>query len=94
MSTTTIRLPEDLKARVASAAELAGVTAHAFILEAIAERTSQAEARAAFVREGRERLREFEGTGMAIPWGEARQYLLGRAAGQKAARPRARKVGR
>ncbi len=94
MSTTTIRLPEDLKARVASAAEQAGVTAHAFILEAIAERTSHAEARAAFVREGRERLGEFEATGMAIPWGEARQYLLERAAGKKAARPRARKIVR
>jgi len=94
MSTTTIRLPEELKARVASAAEQAGITAHAFILEAIAERTLQAEARAAFVREGRERLAEFEATGMAIPWGEARQYLLERAAGQKVVRPRARNTGR
>jgi hypothetical protein len=31
---------------------------------------------------------------MAIPWGEARQYLLDRAAGKKMARPRARKIGR
>ena len=35
MSTTTIRLEDDLKARVAAAAERAGVTAHAFILDAI-----------------------------------------------------------
>ncbi len=31
MSTTTIRLPEDLKARVAAAAERAGTTAHSLI---------------------------------------------------------------
>lgn len=37
MSTTTIRLPEELKVRIARAAEQAGTTAHHFILEAIAE---------------------------------------------------------
>jgi hypothetical protein len=34
MSTTTIRLPEDLKARVASAAKRSGKTVPGFILEA------------------------------------------------------------
>jgi predicted transcriptional regulator len=45
MSTTTIRLPDELKARVALAAEQAGTTAHQFILQAIAEKTAQAELR-------------------------------------------------
>lgn len=94
MSTTTIRLPEDLKARVASAAEHAGITAHAFILAAIAERAELAEARAAFSLECRERLDKLEATGLAIPWDEARRYLLDRAAGKNAARPKARKIGR
>ncbi|MDE2257829.1 MAG: CopG family transcriptional regulator, partial [Xanthomonadaceae bacterium] len=31
MSTTTIRLPDDLKARIATAAERAGTTSHNFI---------------------------------------------------------------
>jgi predicted transcriptional regulator len=48
MTTTTIRLPEDLKARVATAAKRSGMTAHSFILEAIAEKTQQAELRADF----------------------------------------------
>ncbi len=48
MSTTTIRLPEDLKARVAAAADRAGKTAHGFILEAIAEKAANEEQRAAF----------------------------------------------
>jgi toxin ParE1/3/4 len=43
MSTTTIRLEDELKARVAAAAERAGTTAHAFILEAIAQTVEQAE---------------------------------------------------
>ncbi len=46
MSTTTIRLPEELKARIAAAAERAGTTAHNFILEAIAEKADQKELRA------------------------------------------------
>ena len=43
MSTTTIRLPEDLKERVSQAADRAGTTAHGFILEAIAEKAEREE---------------------------------------------------
>jgi predicted transcriptional regulator len=48
MSTTTIRLPEDLKARVTAAAKRAGTTSHNFILEAIAEKADQEERRGDF----------------------------------------------
>lgn len=37
MSTTTMRIEDDFKARVAASAELAGKTSHAFILDAIAQ---------------------------------------------------------
>jgi len=43
MSTTTIRIEDDLKARVASAAERAGKTTHAFMLDAIAQTVEQIE---------------------------------------------------
>ncbi|MBI3937042.1 MAG: ribbon-helix-helix protein, CopG family, partial [Betaproteobacteria bacterium] len=43
MSTTTIRLPQDLKERVARAAKRTGATAHGFILEAIREKAEQEE---------------------------------------------------
>jgi predicted transcriptional regulator len=45
---TTIRLPADLKARVAAAAARAGKTSHSFILEAIAEKAEQEERRSDF----------------------------------------------
>ena len=48
MSTTTIRLPQDLKKRIARAAERAGSTAHSFILEALAEKAEQEERRTEF----------------------------------------------
>lgn len=55
MSTTTIRLPEDLKARVAEAAKRSGTTAHSFILEAIAEKAEHEELRADFETVAEER---------------------------------------
>jgi hypothetical protein len=39
-TTTTIRLPEDLKARIATAAERAGKTTHSFILKQSQKRLS------------------------------------------------------
>lgn len=45
MSTTTIRLPDDLKTRIAAAAVRTGTTSHNFILEAIAEKADQEEMR-------------------------------------------------
>ncbi len=48
MTTTTIRLSDELKARVSKAAKRAGTTSHSFIPEAIAEKTAQAEQRADF----------------------------------------------
>lgn len=94
MSTTTIRLPKDLKARVAAAAERAGITPHGFILEAIAEKADQAERRAAFHDEAEERYAALLASGKAIPWEKMRGYLEQRAAGKSVARPRARKLTR
>ncbi|WP_396190587.1 DUF1778 domain-containing protein, partial [Flavobacterium sp.] len=46
VATTTIRLPDDLKARIADAAKQVGTTTHSFILAAIAEKAEQVELRA------------------------------------------------
>jgi predicted DNA-binding protein len=43
VTTTTIRIDDDLKARVATAAERAGKTSHAFTVDAIAQATEDAE---------------------------------------------------
>lgn len=75
MSTTTIRLDDDLKARMSAAAEQAGKTAHAFILDAIAESVAQAEFDAELDQLCEERWAEFLVTGEAIDWDEAKAYL-------------------
>ncbi|EIL93187.1 MULTISPECIES: ribbon-helix-helix protein, CopG family [Rhodanobacter] len=94
MSTTTIRLPDELKARVAEAAAQAGTTSHNFILEAIAEKADAAERRADFHTEADRRYAEFLKTGESIPWDDMRRYLEDRLAGKPATRPSARKLDR
>lgn len=94
MSTTTIRLPEDLKERVAVAAERAGTTAHSFIVLAIAEKAEQAERQAEFHGVAEQRYAAIVASGKTISWNDMRGHLEGRLAGKPGPRPRARKLAR
>lgn len=94
MSTTTLCLPEDLKARVAAAAERAGTTSHNFILEAIAEKAEQEERRGDFDEIAEKRCAQIVASGKTIPWSEMRSYLVDRLAGKAAKRPVASKLAR
>jgi predicted transcriptional regulator len=91
MSTTTIRLPAELKARIACAAERAGRTTHSFILEAIAEKAEQEELRAGFDEEADARLGNIAASGKTIAWADMRHYLEQRVAGKQAPHPTAKK---
>ena len=94
MSTTTLRLPEELKTRVARAAERAGTTAHGFILNAIAEKTGQDERRADFHDIADQRYADLVSSGKTVPWTEMRRYLEDRVAGKPGKRPAAKKLAR
>ena len=94
MATTTIRIEDALKARVATAAEQAGKTTHAFILDAIAQTVEQAEQDDQFHRVADKRWAKVLATGKTVPWEETRSYLAARARGEQARKPVARKIGR
>ncbi len=94
MSTTTIRLPDDLKTRVAAAAKRAGKTAHSFILEAVAEKTDDTERRSDFNELAEKRYAAIAASGKTIPWSEMRAYLERRIAGKRPRRPVAKKLAR
>jgi predicted transcriptional regulator len=94
MSTTTIRLPDELKARVAEAAKRSGTTAHGYILEAIAEKTAQDEKRAGFEAEAEHRYAKIIATGETIPWDEMRTYLKAKIGGKGISMPKSRKLAR
>jgi len=92
MTTTTIRLDDDLKSRVAAAAGREGKTAHAFILDAIAQTVEQAELDEAFQRVAEGRWKKVLDKGKTVVWDDAKAYLKARALGESARKPTARKL--
>jgi len=94
MSTTTIRIEDDLKARVAAAAQLAGKTAHAFILDAISQTVEQVELDNAFNAVADQRRATIQASGKTVPWDDAKAYLTARANGKPIRKPAARKLAK
>ncbi len=94
MSTTTLRLDEAMKARIAAAALKEGKSPHSFMLDAIAEVVGQAELRRDFERTAEERMAQLTATGRGLEWAETRAWLQARAAGRRAAKPRGKKIER
>jgi len=94
MATTTIRIEETLKARVAAAADRAGKTAHAFMLDAIAQTVEQAELDEAFHRVADERWTKVRTTGKTVSWDAAKDWLEARSRGESPRKPAAHKLGR
>ena len=78
MPTTTIRLDNDLKTRLAAAAARAGKTAHAFMLDAITQTITQAEHDAAFHALAETRWANLLATGATVPWEDAKTWLTTR----------------
>jgi predicted transcriptional regulator len=92
--TTTIRLEDELKARVAAAAEKQGKTAHAFMLDAIAQTVEQVELDDDFHRQADARWARVLATGKTVGWDEAKAYVQARARGERPARPAAKRARR
>jgi uncharacterized protein (DUF1778 family) len=94
MSTTTIRIEDDLKERIAAAARLTGKTSHAFIVDAVARTVEQVEVDAEFDRLADERWTRLIATRQTVAWDDAKAYLEARARGEKADRPTPRTLDR
>jgi predicted DNA-binding protein len=90
MSTTTIRLEDEMKSRINAAAAQAGKTAHAFILDALAQKVEQVEQDNAFHALADERWARIRATGKTVAWDDARAYLAARANGEKPRKPAAK----
>ena len=88
MATTSIRLSDDLKQRIAEAAGHAGQTPHAFMLDAIAERVAAEEQRRDFHELAEQRYARIVDSGETISWPAMRDYLRRRLAGEAVARPK------
>ncbi|PRX18466.1 hypothetical protein B0G75_14313 [Paraburkholderia sp. BL18I3N2] len=91
MSTTTLRLPPELRDRISRLAEESGTTAHSFMLEAIAERVTSEELRREFLTEGNDRLANMLENGLGIEWADMRDYIGQRAAGHDPGTPKVKR---
>ena len=88
----SLRLPPELKKKIAKLAEAQETTAHAFMLAAIREKVEAETARAAFHAEGRRRLARMKRSGPEFPADKVFDYLERRALGKPAVRPKTRRI--
>jgi len=86
-----LRVPDNVKRRIAKLAEERDTTPHAFMLEAIRDRLDAEEARVAFHAEAKRRLARMRKSDLGVPAEEVFDYLLDRARGGKPARPKPHK---
>ena len=91
-ATTTLKLPEPLKARIAPLAEADGKSPHAWMIEALEERVAQSEAYAAFMAEALEADSEMTETGIGYAAEDVHQYLLAKLEGKSVKRPKPIKI--
>lgn len=90
MSTTSLKLPDELKQRAVNAAQELGVSPHAFMVAAIEQAATAAEQRARLVADARAARSEMLETGKGFDADEVHAYLKARVSGKQAAKPRAR----
>ena len=88
----SLRIPEEVKKRVARLAEAGDTTAHAFMLQAIRDKVEAEEARAAFHAEAEKRLARMKKSGKGIPAAEVFAYLGARGQGKRPSRPKPRRM--
>jgi len=86
-ASTTLKLPERLKQRIAPLARSAGKTPHAWMVEALETHTAREEKRKTFVADALAAEREVERSGKAYRAEDVHRYIRARAAGKKARRP-------
>lgn len=89
--TTTLKLTEDLKTRIAPLAEAAGKTPHAWMVEALEAQAALAEMREAFIADAQVSATEVDAGGPLYAAEDVHAYIVARASGITARRPKAAK---
>jgi predicted transcriptional regulator len=88
MGTTTLKLSDELKERVADVVDGTGKSPHAFMVEAIEQQTRLAEQRKSFVADALRAREHAMRTGKAYAFEDIKRYYTARLAGKPAKRPR------
>lgn len=88
-STTTPKLPPDLKSRIAPLAAAAGKTPHAWMLDALQAQVALADLRQSFIDEARDSAVAVDAGGPVFAMEDVAAYLRGRIAGEPTPKPSA-----
>lgn len=90
MTTTSLKLPDDLKQLAVAAAKLRGVSLHAYMVEAIRAAASAEEKRAELVAEAIQARAETLRTGKGYVASDVHEYIKKRARGRPVPMPEAK----
>jgi predicted transcriptional regulator len=88
-ATTTLKLPEELKSRIAPLAEAAGKTAHAWMIDALEAQAALAEMREAFIGDAEKSAAEVDAGGLLYAAEDVHAYIIARGSGKSARKPKA-----
>ena len=86
-TTTTLKLPDDLKTRIAPLAEAVGKTPHAWMVAALEAQTALAEMRELFIADAQASAAEVDAGGPLYAAEDVHAYIVARASGRSARRP-------
>jgi predicted transcriptional regulator len=87
--TTTLKLADDLKARITPLARAAGKTAHAWMIDALEAQAALAEMREAFIDNAYASATEIDSGGALYAAEDVHAYIAARTQGKPARRPKA-----
>lgn len=93
-TTTSLKLPDDLKERIATLAQGVAQTPHAYMVDAIAEKVARDEKRRSFIEDARKSREEVERTGTVYSHEDTMRWFLAKAKGKPARKPRPAKLKR
>lgn len=87
MTTTSLKLPNDLKTRLRTVAQARETTAHAFMLESVQNAVVAAEQQISFLADVEAAYRQMCETGKGYDASDVHGYIHARAQGEQAERP-------
>src|SRR5688572_17341418 len=93
-TTTSLKLPDELKEKISTLAQGVAQTPHAYMVEAIAEKVARDEKRRSFLDDAKKSQEEVERTGTVYAHDDVMRWFLAKAKGKPARKPRPVKLKR
>lgn len=87
MSTTSLKLSDELKQRAATAAQELGISTHAFMIDAIRQAADAVEQRSEFIAQAQAARADMLQSGQGHDANDVRTYLRQRIANKQIGRP-------